>query len=417
MKLIRLLAAAGVAALVLLAVPGAGPALAANEVNINSPSDIAYTSYPALSGAVSQSGSNATVTKVDLALTSVDGWTSENATLTYTSGAQNSSAFSGSGSNVSFSWTQEPNYNGRYTFTVNGTGTYNGGLGGTRTETGRSTRSFDIEVAPAKPSGVAAGMPENSTQVTVTWNPNPEPDIAFYQVLRSYAGGNPATVGSPVGPSSKPTFHDDLSGKAQGAYKYSVQAVRRARTCKTESSDEACSRGIPGPISAQSAAVTVRATPASTTTSTTIKGSTGAGTTGGGSTGGGSTGGGTTGGSTRTTTPGGKSAPRNTGGYAPGGNVDLSQFGALLGGNGKPTNSGAVNEGTYDPDLKYNPSEQPAESGGGDSLITIGGASVPAPSEDWVRFIGAGSLATALLVHVLWFKQQVDRIPLEAITE
>ena len=39
----------------------------------------------------------------------------------------------------------------------------------------------------------------------------------------------------------------------------------------------------------------------------------------------------------------------------------------------------------------------------------------PAPSDDWVKFIGAGSLMTALLVHVLWFKQQVDSVPLETI--
>ncbi|MDP1795626.1 MAG: hypothetical protein Q8K63_15925, partial [Acidimicrobiales bacterium] len=104
-------------------------------------------------------------------------------------------------------------------------------------------------------------------------------------------------------------------------------------------------------------------------------------------------------------------------GFAPDGNVDLSQFGGLLGGNGRmPGVGGQEDEGTYDGELPYDPSEQPIESGDGDdSLISIGGASVPAPNEDWVKFIGAGSFVTALLVHVLWFKQQVDAIPLEAI--
>ncbi len=390
---------------------------------ISSPSDTAYNAYPALSGTVTQSGSSAVVTKVELALTSVDGLTSENATLTYNNGASNSSAFTGGGATVNFSWIPKPKYNGRYTLTVNGTGTYNAGFGGTRTETSGGSRSFNLEIDPAKPTGVAAGMPEGSEQVTVTWNPNPEPDLAYYQVLRSYAGGNASgTEAMRVTPSSKPTFHDDLSGKAQGQYKYSVQAYRKARTCT--SSDEACTRKLPGPISSQSAAVTVRATPATTTTtSTTIKKG------GGGSTGGGSTsttvkGGSTGGGSTNTTVKGGSTSGggrtvRNPG-AAPGGNVDLSQFGALLGGNGKTskTGSGAIDEGTYDPELKYQTGEQPVESSKDDnSLITIGGASLPKPSDDWVRFAGAGSLATALLVHVLWFKQQVDSIPLEAITE
>ena len=49
------------------------------------------------------------------------------------------------------------------------------------------------------------------------------------------------------------------------------------------------------------------------------------------------------------------------------------------------------------------------------TLRTHGGADIPVPSDDWVKFIGAGALVTSVLVHVLWFKQQVDRIPLEAI--
>lgn len=422
MKLFRLLGAAGVAALVLLAVPGAGPALATNEVAISSPSDTAYNAYPALSGTVTQSGSGGVVTKVELALTSVDGLTSENATLTYNNGASNSSAFSGGGATVNFSWVPKPKYNGRYTLTVNGTGTYNKGFGGTQQETSGGSRSFNLEIDPAKPTGVAAGfVSEDSEQVAVTWSPNPEPDLAYYQVLRSYAGGSAAPVGATVAPSSKPTFHDDLTGKAQGQYKYSVQAFRKARTCT--SSDEACTRKLPGPVSSQSQAVTVRATPATTTTtSTTIKKG------GGGSTGGGSTSttvkGGSSGGSTGTTvkggpTSGGGRSVRNPG-AAPGGNVDLSQFGALLGGNGKTskTGGGAIDEGTYDPELKYQTGEQPVQSSKDDnSLITIGGTSLPKPSDDWVRFAGAGSLATALLVHVLWFKQQVDSIPLEAIND
>src|SRR5205085_11109955 len=135
----------------------------------------------------------------------------------------------------------------------------------------------------------------------------------------------------------------------------------------------------------------------------------------GGSNGG--TSGGTNGGSTTGTSRNG--SVKNNGGFAPGGNVDLSQFGSLLTGGGKTTKNGdPVDEGTYDPQLKGYDSHQKSPGPDKDnSLITIGGASLPAPSDDWVRFIGLGSLVTALLVHVLWFKQQVDALPLEAITE
>lgn len=425
MKPFRLLAAAGVVALVLLAIPGAGPALAAGpDVTINTPgADETKTGPVSITGSISQGGSNPVVTKASVTLSSDDDWTSENSTQSYTNGASNSPIFSGGGARVSFDWTVTPKYNGRYTITLSGTGQSDGGLGGPTTATSQVTRSFSVEIAPVKPTGVAAVMDDATQHVTVSWKANPEPDIAYYQVLRSYQGGNPAAVGSPVAPSSQPKFTDDLSQKAQGQYKYAVQAIRRARTCKTVSSDDACQRGVAGPVSAYSPSVTVRATPATTTTSTTIKKS-GGGTTGGttvGGTSGGTTGGGTSGGTSGGGTTGGtsgKTAPRNTGGYAPGGNVDLSLFGSLLGGNGKTsTGGGKVDEGTYDPTLGYDRSQKPVDSGGDNSLITIGGTSLPKPSDDWVRFAGMGSLATALLVHVLWFKQQVDRLPLEAISE
>jgi hypothetical protein len=410
--MIRVLAAAGVAALAMLAVPGAGPALAANSVTISSPTDTLYDAYPAMAGSVTQSGNNASVTKVDLSLTSVDGWTAENAQLTYNDGASNSSVFTKkSGNEVDFSWVPKPRYNGRYTITVNGSGTYTSF--GTHSESSGGSVSFNLELPPAKPTGVAAGMPEGTTDVTVTWNANAEPDMVGYQVYRSYQGGNAGPIGKPVATSSKPTFHDDLAGKPQGQYRYAVIAVRRARTCKTESSDVACSRTVPSSMSAYSAGVTVRATPATTTTtSTTIK-------KGGGSTGGGTTTTTRSGGVTATTTKSGSghTSTRNGGGSAPGGGVDLSQFSALLGGSKTSKSGGAVDEGTYDPELKgYDSTEKPVNADDdNNSLITIGGTSVPAPTDDWLRFVGAGSLATAVLVHVLWLKQQIDRVPLESI--
>jgi hypothetical protein len=97
--------------------------------------------------------------------------------------------------------------------------------------------------------------------------------------------------------------------------------------------------------------------------------------------------------------------------------VDLSQFGSLLNPKARNGSMPRVTEpdGTFDETLPYG--EQPVKkpSDNDNTLISIGGASIPQPSDDWVKFIGLGSLTTALLVHVLWFKQQVDRLPLEAI--
>ncbi|MEY2399038.1 MAG: hypothetical protein QOJ00_2212 [Actinomycetota bacterium] len=427
MRLARLGFAAGVAALVVLAIPGARPALATNNIaTITSPNDTAYDAYPPVTGSVTESGNSAVVTHVDLTLTSVDGWTSENQTLSYNRGASNSPVFTvKNAGEVDFNWTPTPRYNGRYTISVGGNGEYNGGLSGTQKDSSGTSRSFNIRIKPAKPTNVAAGMPDGSTEVTVTWSPNPEPDLLGYAVLRSYQNGNARQVGGPIAASSKPTYHEDLGGEPPGAYKYAVVAVRKERTCKPDVSDADCTGKLQSDQSAYSSSVTVRATPGTTTTSTTVKkGGTGGGSTGGGSTGGGSTGGGSTGGSTGGTKGGssGSSGGRGTvsnGGYAPGGNVDLSQFGSLLTGGSKTTKKGdATDEGTYDPQLKgYDSAEKSVGSGRDNSLITIGGASLPRPSDDWVRFIGLGSLVTALLVHVLWFKQQVDSIPLEAITE
>lgn len=424
MKFIRIVGVAGVAAVLFLGAFGAGPALAAApNVVINSPgSDQAYDSYPTISGSITEDGAQPEVTSASVAISSDDGFSSENATINYPGGQ----GFSGSGASVSFSWKPTPKYNGKYTVTVQGAGR-SGGFGGNNIQSNIVTRSFRLVVPPATATGVAAGMDDNA-QVTITWKANAEPDMAGYEVFRSYAGGNASSIGK-IAPSSKPTFHDDLTGKPQGAYKYQVLSYRKARTCASSTSDDACTQTIPALArSSYSAAVTVRGTGATTTTSTTIKkggGSGGGGNnTGGGgnNTGGGgnNTGGGSTSGGGKGSTGGtnsGKTAPRNTGGFAPGGNVDLSQFGGLLGGNGKTTRNGTpIDEGTYDGELPYDASEKPVNSGkNDDSLISLGGADIPAPNKDWVKFIGAGSLMTALLVHVLWFKQQVDAFPLETI--
>jgi hypothetical protein len=412
-KLVRCIGAAGLIALALLAIPGR--ALATNEptVTVNSPADASVQAAPfAITGTAHAEGNQGTITKLSVSLSSDDGYTSP-PTQNY---PPTGGIFSGGGSDVSFNWANNsPTYNGPYTVTVVSQGQYQSL--GTR-DTGLTTvrKTFHVEIPPAIPTGVSATKASDSAMVTVKWNKNTEPDIAGYAIVRSYAGAAGRTIAGVD--ASKTSYTDDLAGQAAGQYRYAVIAVRHARSCKSANDvDEACSRTIPGKQSAYSSSITVQGT--APTTTTTIKKSGG----GGGSSGGGSNGGGTT-----TTVPGstsGSSTGKNGAGYKTGtggagfpsgGEVDLSQFGKLLNPSARSTGSGHATEpdGTYGDTLPYG-EKALAKPNDDKNLITIGGASIPKPSDDWVKFIGLGSFVTALLVHVLWFKQQVDRLPLETL--
>ncbi|MEY2469144.1 MAG: hypothetical protein QOF21_1842, partial [Actinomycetota bacterium] len=306
MRFGRCLAAGGAIALVLLTVVGPRPAYAAAPtLSITAPGagDIEKSAVH-VTGSVSQPGG--TITSVTLSIVSDDGWGNAAPDQSY-AGTSNSVFTNTSVDNdasVSFDWTVNPPVrNGQYTVTVRARTHANGALGGGTDYTPSASRSFSFELVPSKVTGVAAGWDnEAAKKAKVVWKANPEADIAFYQVLRSYANGNPAKVGGPVPPSANPSFIDDLSGKPAGQYKYQVQAIRHARTgtgCQTAPAPEACSRGVSGLPSAYSAALTIGGTGVTApppTTTTTKKPSTGGGSTGGGSTGGGSTGGGTSGG-------------------------------------------------------------------------------------------------------------------------
>ena len=111
MKFVRIVGVACVAAVFFLGAFGAGPALAsAPNVVINSPgADQAYAEYPTISGSITEEGAQPEVTSASVALSSDDGFSSENSSINYPGG----SGFSGSGANVSFSWLPKPKYNGK----------------------------------------------------------------------------------------------------------------------------------------------------------------------------------------------------------------------------------------------------------------------------------------------------------------
>lgn len=409
MRRVRVIGAAAVAALAVLAVPGAPPALAqAPVVTITTPGEGATLAAPGAAAGTMEMRNGGTVTRASVTLASLDGHASEGATHGYErGGGANSPIFTSSTVDaVQFSFTVAPRYNGAYTVSANATGRdptpeINGD------ETSANTvRRFNIEFPPLAPSGVSASIDAPTRRVTITWAANPEPDMVGYQVQRAYGTGSYREIGTTAAV-AKPTFVDDLSDPEKfppGQYRYRTIAIRRARTCANPSTDAACNRGITSGPSAYDD-VTVRSTTTTTApsgaarTTTTVRS--------GDSGGGGSSPGGTGGGSTRS---------GGTISGVPGSKVDLSDFGALGGKSSTSYIPDREDDGTFG-DLEYGERSAGDETETDPGVIEIGGRTMGPlkTSDDWVKFLGAGSLATALLVHVLWFKGQVDNFPLEAV--
>ncbi|MGH9128039.1 MAG: hypothetical protein ACRDY2_03520 [Acidimicrobiales bacterium] len=133
-----------------------------------------------------------------------------------------------SGSNWSFAGTPPTPlaYNGTYQVTVTATETDTTLLNQTSTGTAGANGSFAESVPPVAPSGVSAAPAASSAQgVSVSWNPNPEPDILGYVVLRSQGSGNPGEIGTATN-----TKYVDTTAKPGVSYTYSVVALRAGDT-------------------------------------------------------------------------------------------------------------------------------------------------------------------------------------------
>lgn len=419
MRLLRTIGASAVAALAVLAAPGAQPAQAqAPTVVVNPGSDgVTFSAPAALSGSMTMTNGG-TLNAARVTLASLDGHSAEGATHTYTRGGSGNSPIFSSPNNSSaqFSLTYGPRYNGAYTIAANGTGTDPfPDVDGEQTSSDRTVR-FNIEIPPKAPSGVSAALDAGTKKVTITWKANAEPDMVGYQVQRAYGQGSYKEIGV-AGASANPKYVDDLSNAdtyPPGQYKYRVVAIRKARTCTNPSSDAACNRGITSGASADDSVTMRSQTTTTSSTTTTPKGTT---TTVRGGSGGGSGGGGDDGTPTDGRPSGNSTIGSSSG--VPGGKVDLSDLSALLNGKGVTTHvPDRIDEGTYDPTLTYGDPRNGSDSSESDpGTIEIGGRTIGPlkTSDDWVKFLGAGSLATALLVHVLWFKGQVDNFPLETV--
>lgn len=111
-------------------------------------------------------------------------------------------------------------YNGRYSVTVTATETDTGLLGGTTTGTASTSAGLAEEVSPVAPQNVVAAQ-SGPHQVTVSWSPNPEPDIEGYELLRATDGAPAVQLGFLTG-----TSYTDSTAVAGSRYTYSVEADR-----------------------------------------------------------------------------------------------------------------------------------------------------------------------------------------------
>ena len=267
-------------------------------------------------------------------------------------------------------------------------------------ETPGTSADLSVAIPPAPPSEVRALVNAETRVVTVTWNPNAEEDMLGYAVLRTRAGGQPEQVGTVEHP--KNSFADTASAEAGGEYTYQVLAVRAGATDKepVASAASVVKTSVPDPPPppttappAGSGTTVVAGTPttaASGTASTVPSGSPGA--------------------------------------LATSGKVDLSGFTTIQNQTRRsaPRPAPEVDTGfqsTLPFDIPEGEQQAEAEEGGelgeiaADSpqLRELGSEDDGAERHRSLAFLAAGLLATVLLMHVLWVKSEVEKVPLEAV--
>ena len=224
----RLAAASGILGLALLSlVPSGLPAFAQSDggltVTIGSPGATVSSSSVVVSGTVS-GARNVVIQEVTMTVTPEAG----GAPLTATSQPNTYERYD-------FRFAGNLSRNGRYRVTVAAKGEGRLEVGSVLglpvgARSGEASKPFAVAAPPRAPSGLTVTANDNRS-VTVSWNPNPEPDIVVYRVFRKDPGGPDffqvgSTAGvSPASCSAKCTFNDTgiLGG---GKYSYRVLAFR-----------------------------------------------------------------------------------------------------------------------------------------------------------------------------------------------
>jgi len=297
---------------------------------------------------------------------------------------------------VAFSWTPSLPYNGPYTLNVQASGE-DQPVDSNGRETSTASRSFAIEASPAIPKDVAVRADPDSREVDVTWKVNPEPDILGYQVQRSVD----ESEWSVAGESKENFFRDTQSANDGGLYSYRVVAIR---------SGAAADSGVASPPS-QAASTTVPNPPGGST-----------GSSGGGSgdpdtgpSGDGSSSG--SGGTSGSGSSGGTSTRPSSPTISRAGRVDLSGFGSLLDQTVAPqVQPLPESDAGFSEDLPFQPRTIIESDGQTEIAVPDGGFQDSGSNQaDMLRFFAAGLLVTVILMHVLWLRGEVERVPLEAV--
>lgn len=331
----------------------------------------------------------------------------------------NTAASGANSQNVSFPVSLS--YNGRYRASLTAKGRDQPvDLNGPESVT--ETVDFSMAAPPARPSDVRTSVDASARTVALTWKANGEPDLLFYVVQRAKGSSSDFTV---LGRATEPKFGDSSTSADPGAdYRYQIVAVRSG-----VNSGEGISSD-PSPLTADSTAKVPDPPPPPTTAPpTTVAGSgTGSGTSSG------------TGGTTGSTTAGGSGSSSgstlsasNPGALRTSGTVALSGFAAVQNQGGQ---AGKVSLPRFStpralelPDPGFQgtlpfgattSSSNPGEDGtglaaSGISATELGSDGSTTGRVQTAAFFAAGLLATVLLMHVLWVRNEVKRVPLEAI--
>ena len=266
-------------------------------------------------------------------------------------------------------------------------------------------RSFKVAVPAATPAGVATSVDAASRTVTVTWEKNPEPDMRRYEVRRSHNGGDFATVGTVDHPEAK--FVDASTAGTGGEYRYVVVAYRAgvdANVASQVGSDpsattKASTAAVPDPPPPPTTAPPATAPPAAPP-----------------------------GTPSPTAAPGAGSTPASTpGAVATSGKVDLSGFNNVQANTPRPATPRTVPlpdpgfQSTLPFDVPEDAEAEEPEAGDTGELAADSPELRELGEEDdgnrqrSLALFAGGLLATVLLMHVLWVKGEVKRVPLEAL--
>lgn len=374
---------------------GAPPAAAvAPTIRIDSPDNAAPLTVPTIhvAGQASMPSGGTVNGQLEIEVTSLDGHGGQKIAVNV------------SGNPVPFSWDYTTAYNGTYRVKITARGR-DGTLDQTPSETRAEQRDVAVMVKPAAPTGLTTAVAK-SRAVDLSWNPNTEPDIVGYQVQRAVDQGDEWTA---LANTTANTFSDGTTTTAAGTYRYRIVAVRHG---------VAADEGVSSDPSPEKSA-NVPKPPATTTTTANNGGATGS--NNGAGTGSGSqagTGTGTGSGSTGSASTG---SDPNSPELARTGKVDLSGFSALLDKAKRPANTTRPEEPDpgFGETLPFNGKDEPAVGEDGTALGV--GIREASPSDEAGRqpiaFVAASLLVTVILMHLLWLKREVDKVPLDLPAE